>query len=472
MKLIREKNLKNEVVIPSRERIKKVLPELTRNQAGSSHSSDVASDEPVSKKITWKNVEEPKLKIVLAKRQISAKLFRGELSNVRLVKTETNYMFNKVEQYRHESFIPYRELSSADYGESSSIFLYIEQNGPLSILQAQKWFHQLVDIVDFYHKKRYPLRNISLQHLFVDSEENLKLCYFEYPEQFTIQWGPKRQVKRIWGSPVFAAPEAITCENYNPFKADIWSLGVVLYAFMNGSLPFVGDLRGYCKSPEEIYTGILSQVSVDSREPVGFLARDLLDHMLAKQCELRIHLWNIKAHPWITEYCESVLNPPGETASIGRPEKSAFISPNRSWKKPITPLYYPFDSSTVNEPFIYPSVDMNESRESPDSSFERNSSSRSGSPVTKDSRVSKDGGNKVNTSITLSPVKPLLLTKRLQKYHHEFKSLDNLVQPLSSAPVADPSRCSPKPPRLLISPKCGDENLMHARMDQENLFLE
>lgn len=222
MKLINEKNFKHEVVIPSWERVKKVLSE--RSQAESTDSCDVASGEPVSKKISWKNVEEPKLKIVLAKRQISAKLFRGELSNVSLVETQTNYMFNKGEQYHHESFIPYRELSSADYGESSSIFLYIEQNGPLSILQTQKWFHQLVDVVDFYHKKRYPLRNISLQHLFVDSEENLKLCYFEYPEQFKIQWGPKRQVKRIWGSPVFAAPEAVTCEKYNPLKADICSL--------------------------------------------------------------------------------------------------------------------------------------------------------------------------------------------------------------------------------------------------------
>ena len=49
-----------------------------------------------------------------------------------------------------------------------------------------------------------------------------------------------KKLKTIAGTPYYMAPEVMNGENYNS-KVDIWSLGVILYVFMSGYLPFQGE---------------------------------------------------------------------------------------------------------------------------------------------------------------------------------------------------------------------------------------
>ena len=50
-----------------------------------------------------------------------------------------------------------------------------------------------------------------------------------------------KQMKTIAGTPNYMAPEVMD-GNYHS-KVDLWSLGVLLYVFMSGYMPFAGNKR-------------------------------------------------------------------------------------------------------------------------------------------------------------------------------------------------------------------------------------
>ena len=71
-------------------------------------------------------------------------------------------------------------------------------------------------------------RDIKLDNVLMDGDGGVKLCDF----------GVSRMVKKgadiheQCGTPAYLAPEIIIDKGYQGFFADIWSLGVLLYAMV------------------------------------------------------------------------------------------------------------------------------------------------------------------------------------------------------------------------------------------------
>ncbi|XP_062046194.1 MAP/microtubule affinity-regulating kinase 3-like [Lepus europaeus] len=128
-----------------------------------------------------------------------------------------------------------------------SLESYVLEQGGLAEDEARTLFGQALAAVSYCHGQRVAHRDLKLGNLLLGAHLTLKLADFGLSlrlEQGTL-------VRGFWGTPEYCAPELFLGEAYDPFKADVWSLGVVLFAMLAAKLPFRG------KDTEELQDTVL-----------------------------------------------------------------------------------------------------------------------------------------------------------------------------------------------------------------------
>jgi serine/threonine protein kinase len=99
---------------------------------------------------------------------------------------------------------------------------------------------QLISALRACHAQHIAHLDIKPQNILIDKIGRVKLADFGTSQ--IINGGLSHQFK---GSPAFLAPEIFRGQPYNPFKADVWSLGVTLYGIAAGTLPWADSLEKY-----------------------------------------------------------------------------------------------------------------------------------------------------------------------------------------------------------------------------------
>ena len=100
---------------------------------------------------------------------------------------------------------------------------------------ARRYFHQMLSAVEYLHQQNTAHRDIKCQNFLINSQDQIKLCDFGMAKTF-----PRGSLSLMGktGSSGYHAPEVLKGLCCDPFKADIWSLGVVLFIMLTSRFPY------------------------------------------------------------------------------------------------------------------------------------------------------------------------------------------------------------------------------------------
>eukprot|EP01084_Bolivina_argentea_P104034 186330_1 len=175
-----------------------------------------------------------------------------------------------------------------EYVCGGELFDLIVDKGRFVESEARRYFQQIICAVQYCHYKKIVHRDLKPENILIDDNGDIRIEGFENSNKTKHS---TFMLKTSVGTPNYAAPEVIWGEEYIGQLADIWSIGVILYAMLCGCLPF--DDVSVTNLFRKIETGIYKIPKYVSTD-----AADLIKRMLVVDPANRITMNEIKQHCW------------------------------------------------------------------------------------------------------------------------------------------------------------------------------
>jgi len=164
-------------------------------------------------------------------------------------------------------------------------------------LICRTYFHQLVDGVDYLHKNGVAHLDLKLDNLLMGNNKGLKIIDFDLSQRMDDE---SRGPARGKGTTNYRAPEIRTKKCMNFKAADIYSMGVILFAMATGLPPYTESDKGECdgwyhllmKQPENYWEKISKYVTVTEE------FKELFGGMICEAPNQRLDMNQIRNTKW------------------------------------------------------------------------------------------------------------------------------------------------------------------------------
>ncbi|KAL0965362.1 hypothetical protein UPYG_G00280280 [Umbra pygmaea] len=165
-------------------------------------------------------------------------------------------MFCSFETRRHLCMV-------MEYVEGGDCANLLKNMGPLPVDMARMYFAETVLALEYLHNYGIVHRDLKPDNLLVTSMGHIKLTDFGLSKVGLMNMttnlyeghiekdAREFSDKQVCGTPEYIAPEVILRQGYGK-PVDWWAMGIILYEFLVGCVPFFGD------TPEELFGQVIS----------------------------------------------------------------------------------------------------------------------------------------------------------------------------------------------------------------------
>lgn len=273
--------------------------------------------------------------------QVAVKLMRRDKLDTEARLSKVMREIDILKRLNHPNIVKLHETVKTDrhiaiileYASGGELFDHILHERYLKDPGARRLFSQLISGVGYLHQHGIVHRDLKLENLLLDRNNNIIITDFGFANTFDPldELGDKIEAKlhrrsfvkrhkldevspttgfrkgdlmaTSCGSPCYAAPELVVSDGiYTGRKVDVWSCGVILYAMLAGYLPFDDDPA----NPDGDNINLLYKYIVSAPlvfpEHVTPHARDLLRRILVPDPRNRADLFEVARHSWLSDY--------------------------------------------------------------------------------------------------------------------------------------------------------------------------
>lgn len=180
-----------------------------------------------------------------------------------------------------------------EYCEGGELLQRFAKEQGFSELRAAQIMRKLLSAVCYCHSNRICHRDLKPANcLMVDPSDQSDIKIIDFGLASLLS--EEQVLNDPCGTPYFIAPEVLTgnCR----LECDCWSLGVMLYMMLSGTLPFTG------KNQEEVITKVHNAsytFRLKAFTKVSGMAKDLISRLLVKDPAFRLTAQAALDHPWI-----------------------------------------------------------------------------------------------------------------------------------------------------------------------------